>query len=102
QIEDTLMIEPTLCAFMCGITSLIPKKQPSWFTPRTLRQFSVLQSCTASYTAMPALVTSTSTPPCTATMSATTRFQCSSFDTSSSTPVTPAGKMPDGLLELPA
>src|ERR1700746_2014885 len=84
---------------MCGITSRIPKKQPSWFTPRTLRQFSVLQSCTASYTAMPALFTRTSSLPCAATMSVTTRFQCSSFETSNSTPVTPAGKIPDGAFE---
>ena len=34
-----------------------------------------------------------------ATMPATTRFQCSYFETSNSTPVTPVGKMPDGLLE---
>jgi hypothetical protein len=76
------MIEPNFCACMGSLLTSRRSNRPG-FIPRTLRQFSVLQACTA------------------VRRHDVRRhsFPCSSFEKSNPTPVTPDGKMPEGLLE---
>ena len=63
-VLDTLMIEPRPRAFIASPTSAESRNGPLRLTPITLSQSSSLTSVRRSYSGdMPALLTSTSTPP---------------------------------------